>query len=106
MARRKDNDGKGFVWLKTNVSDNEKAPFLKGFVNITEEMLELLNEAEADENGNIKVQLAIWKKLDEDGDVVRGVFQGRAEVEEAEDKSSARISSKSKARGRRADKDF
>ena len=106
MVRRKsDGDGKGFVWIKRNESENEKAPFFKGFVNITEEMLEALNEREPDENGNLKVQIAIWRKLDEDGDPVKGVFQGRAEVPE-DDERPARKSTKSKARGRRSDDDY
>lgn len=61
----------GLVYISKNASDNEKAPLMKGFINITPELLEVLNSLEPDSYGSVKLEVALWKDQEKQG-VLKG----------------------------------
>lgn len=64
MSYAKNNNGNGYAWIKRNNSDNEKAPYFKGFIRLTPELIEYINEAETDDDGNVKLEMSLWRKED------------------------------------------
>lgn len=63
MAYAKNNDN-GFAYIKRNNSENEKAPYFKGFIRLTPALIEYINEAETDDDGNVKLEMSLWRKDD------------------------------------------
>jgi hypothetical protein len=74
----KENGGFGLTWLKLNPNyeDGSKKPVRTGFTVITPEILRQLNEdAEVDDNGNRKLEIALWVDSYNEG-----VIKGQAQV--------------------------
>ena len=92
--KRKDDD-KGFIWLGVNDSDNDRAPYLKGFVKLPPELLEMIEDAETDEEGNVILQVSLWK-----GEK-RGTLSGSVEYREREERRSKKRGTKTTSRSRR-----
>ena len=57
----------GFIWLKRNDSDNDKAPYLKGFVSLPEELVKGCDGLESicvynEEHESYTLEVSLWKK--------------------------------------------
>ena len=58
----------GFCYLsRVQKKKSDKAPDIKGFVNITPELLAALNEMDVDDYGTFKLEVSLWKKPDTNG---------------------------------------
>ena len=64
----------GSAFIKRNVVPNEKAPIMKGFVSVSRELLEALLDSEADDRGNVKLEVSLWRNKNHD-DAVSGTVQ-------------------------------
>ena len=62
-----------FVYLKRTSTENPKAPFVKGFISFTPELLRELLSQEPDSYGRVKLDIALWTKE-------QGVLQGSGEL--------------------------
>lgn len=71
----KDNNYEGFVYLRKHerYEVGAKYPFLRGFINISPDILEQLQAQEPDKFGNYKLEVAVWKG--DDPEVLKGNAQ-------------------------------
>ncbi len=74
MANQKKDVLTGTAYLKRNQSDSPKAPYIKGFVSITPELLQALSNLEPDDYGTVKLELALWSNEEQPG-VLKGTAQ-------------------------------
>lgn len=65
----------GNVYFSRPDKGGDKAPFFKGFVGVSKEMLRVLLEQEEDDYGSVKLEIAVWKK-----DGQPGVLSGKAQL--------------------------
>lgn len=65
----------GIIYMSKPDNGNDSAPFAKGFVGVSKEMLRVLLEQEEDDYGSIKIEVAVWKK-----DNQPGVLSGKAQL--------------------------
>lgn len=56
------DNSNGFAFISRNQSDNEKAPYFKGFIKLSPQLIEYIKEAETDTDGNIKLEMSLWRK--------------------------------------------
>jgi hypothetical protein len=96
----------GFVYLRRNekFEPDGKQPFLKGFINISPELLESLQKTEQDKFGNYKLEAAVWKG--DDPEVLRGKAQLPYARKEEEEKPQASKTRKSPSRKAVSDEVF
>jgi len=57
----------GFIWLKRNDSDNDKAPYLNGFLSLPVELVKGCEALESicyydEERGSYALDISLWKK--------------------------------------------
>lgn len=74
MANKRKDVLTGTAYLRRNESDKPNAPYVKGFVSITPELLEALSNLEPDEYGTVKLEVALWASQDQAG-VLKGTAQ-------------------------------
>lgn len=71
MTKNNSNKPSGLVYISKNETENDKAPLFKGFINVTPELLEILNSAEPDSYGCVKLDVALWRDANKAG-VLKG----------------------------------
>lgn len=62
------------IYLRINANKEERQPKLKGFVKLNQEMLDYLNSVELDDDGEVMLDIALWKSQGKEG-----VFTGKVQ---------------------------